>query len=120
MGLFDQLGNYFKDAIGPTASSAGPALASAAFTNISLGDLQGLLTKLQQGGLGEQVKSWLGNGPNLPITSEQLHEVLGTDQIQKLAEQLEVPAHKALDLFAEHLPAVVDKASPGGALQDAV
>ena len=36
------------------------------------GGLAGLVSKFQQGGLGDVVGSWVGTGQNLPISPEQL------------------------------------------------
>ena len=113
MGLFDKLGGV----VGQITAAAAPALINAALAKTNLGDLQGLVNKLQQGGLNDQVKSWLGNGANLPITAEQLQAALGNEQIRQLAEHFGLPADAALKLLAEHLPAIVDKASPNGKLQ---
>jgi uncharacterized protein YidB (DUF937 family) len=77
------------------------------------------LDKLQQSGLGPQVSSWLGDGKNLPITADQLKAALGNEQIQQIAADFGLPMDKILATVAEHLPAIVDKLSPNGKLQEA-
>jgi len=116
MGILDQLGGSLKSALGAAAAAEGPGLISAALAKANMGDLQGLVTQLQQGGLGDQVKSWLGNGANLPVTAEQLQSVLNNDQVKQLANHLGVPVDQALQLLAQHLPTVIDQASPNGAI----
>ena len=113
MGLFDKIGG----AIGQVTAAAAPALISAALAKTNLGNLQGVVNQLQQGGLGDQVKSWLGNGTNMQVTPEQLKAALGNDQVRQIAEHFGVPMDQALKLLAEHLPATVDQASPNGTLQ---
>jgi uncharacterized protein YidB (DUF937 family) len=113
MGILD---NMFGGALGQLEASAVPALVSAALAKTNLGDLQGLVNQLQQGGLGNQVQSWLGNGTNLPVSPDQLRAALGSDQVRQMAEQFGVSPDAALKLLSEHLPGVVDKASPSGAL----
>ena len=113
MGLFDKLG----DAIGQVTAAAAPALISQVLAKTKLGDMQGIVNKLQQGGLNDQVKSWLGNGSNLPVTPEQLKAALGNEHVRQIAKQFGVPVDQALKLLAEHLPAAVDQASPNGTLQ---
>lgn len=113
MGLFDKL----SGAIGQVTAAAAPALISAALAKTNLGNLQGVVNQLQQGGLGDQVKSWLGNGANMQVTPEQLKAALGNDQVRQIAEHFGVPMDQALKLLAEHLPATVDQASPNGTLQ---
>ncbi|MGC1695596.1 MAG: YidB family protein [Pseudolabrys sp.] len=112
MGLLDNLGGM----VGQLAEGAAPGLISAALAKTNLGDMQGLVNQLQQSGLGDQVKSWVGNGSNMPITADQLRAALGNDQIKQIAEHFGVPVDAALKLLAEHVPAAVDQASPNGTL----
>jgi len=117
MGLFDNIGGALRDVVGQVVAAEAPALVSAVLAKTNLGDLQGLVAKLQQGGLHEQVQSWLGNGENLPVTADQLRAALGNEQVQQLARQLGLPVDAALNLLAEHVPTAVDQASPNGTLQ---
>jgi uncharacterized protein YidB (DUF937 family) len=93
-----------------------PALISTVLAKTNLGDLQGLATALQQGGLGNQVQSWLGSGGNLSVSPDQLRAALGSDQVKELAQHFGVSPDAALKLLSEHLPGVIDQASPNGAL----
>jgi uncharacterized protein YidB (DUF937 family) len=117
MGLFDNLSGSLGGLVGQMTAAAAPALISAALAKTNLGDLQGLVTQLQQGGLGTQVNSWLGNGANMPVTADQLRAALGNAQVQQLAAHFGIPVDAALKMLAEHLPATVDKASPNGTVQ---
>jgi uncharacterized protein YidB (DUF937 family) len=119
MGLFDNLGGALKGMLGQVEAAALPALISAALAKTNFGNLQGLVNQLQQGGLGPQVQSWLGSGANKPITPDQLRAALGSDQVRQLAAHFGVPVDQALNLLAQHLPTVVDQASPNGKLQSA-
>ncbi|MGA9083713.1 MAG: YidB family protein [Pseudolabrys sp.] len=83
----------------------------------NLGDLQGVVNQLQQSGLGDQVKSWLGNGPNMKVTPEQIRAALGNQQVRQIAQQYGVPVDEVLKLLADHLPTEVDQASPNGKIQ---
>jgi uncharacterized protein YidB (DUF937 family) len=113
MTLFDKLGGM----LGEVTAAAAPALISAALAKTNMGDLQGLVDKLQQGGLGAQVQSWLGNGANMPVTAEQLRTALGDEHVKQLADHFGVPVDKVLDLLSAHLPQAVDQASPNGTLE---
>jgi len=117
MGIFDNIVSALKGVVGQVAATEGPALISAALAKTNIRDLQGLVAKLQQGGLNEQVQSWLGNGKNLPVSADQLRAALGNQQVQELARHFGLPVDAALKLMAEHLPTVVDRASPNGTLQ---
>ena len=83
MSLFDSLGGGLKNALGQAEAAAMPALISTVLAKTDLGNMQGLLDKLQQSGLGPQVVSWLGDGKNMPITADQLRAALGDGQIQQ-------------------------------------
>jgi uncharacterized protein YidB (DUF937 family) len=117
MGFLDTIGGALKGALGQTDATSLPALLSAALAKSNLGDLQGLAARLQQGGLGDQVQSWLGNGANLPVRPEQLQAALGSDQLKQLAGHFGLPVDSVSKLLAEHLPTIVDQASPDGSLQ---
>jgi uncharacterized protein YidB (DUF937 family) len=113
MALFDKLGGI----LGEVTAAAAPALISSVLSKTNMGDLQGLVSKLQAGGLGAQVQSWLGNGSNMPVSAEQLQAALGDEHVKQLAEHFGVPVDKVLSLLSEHLPQAVDKASPNGTLE---
>ncbi len=117
MGLLDQLGGSLKGVLGSVAAAEAPALISAALAKTNMGNLQGLVTQLQQGGLGDQVKSWLGSGANMQVTPEQIQSALGNEQLKQLAQHFGVDTDAVAKLLAEHLPAAVDHASPKGTIQ---
>jgi uncharacterized protein YidB (DUF937 family) len=117
MGVLDQLGTSLKNLLRSASSGEAPALISAMLAKTNFGNLQGLVDQLQQSGLSDQVKSWLSQGQNMPITPEQLQAALGNDQVRQIAQQLGVPVDEALKTLADYLPGVVDKASPEGTIQ---
>jgi uncharacterized protein YidB (DUF937 family) len=117
MGLLDNIGGALGGMLGQVTAAAAPRLIAAVLAKTNLGDLQEIVNQLQQGGLGDQVKSWLGSGGNMPVTAEQLKAALGNEQVKQIAEHFGVPADQALKFLAEHLPATVDQASPNGTLQ---
>jgi uncharacterized protein YidB (DUF937 family) len=117
MGLLDSLSGALGGNLSQIEAAAVPALISAALAKTNLGDLQGMVNQLQQGGLGAQVQSWLGSGANQPVSPDQLRSALGSDQVRQLAQQFGVPVDAALKLLSEHLPGTIDQASPDGTLQ---
>ncbi len=102
---------------GQAESAALPSLLNAALAHTNLGNMQGLIDKLQQSGLGPQVTSWLGAGQNLPITADDLKAALGNAEVQQIAAHFGLPVDKILATVAENLPAIIDKLSPNGTLQ---
>ena len=81
----------FKGALGQLESAVLPVVLSEVLGNGGQGGLTAIVAKLQQAGLGDQVKSWIGNGQNLPITAEQLQQVLGSDTVKQLAARFNIP-----------------------------
>jgi uncharacterized protein YidB (DUF937 family) len=121
MGLLDNLGlgGIASGVLGQVEAAAVPALISAVLGKTNLGDLSGIVNQLQQGGLGTQVQSWLGNGANMPVSADQLRAALGNEHVREIAQHLGLPVDQALALLSQHLPDMVDKASPNGVLQPA-
>lgn len=117
MGLLDQFGGSLKNVVSSLAAAEGPAVLSALLAKTNLGGLQGLVDQLQQAGLGDQVKSWLGNGANMKVTPEQIRAALSSDQVKQIAQHFGVPVDEALKMLADNLPGVVDQASPNGKIQ---
>ena len=116
MGLFDSLGGGLKDVFGQVGAASERELISALLAKTNLGSLSGIVAQLQQGGLNDQVRSWLGNSANMPITADQLRAALSSEQVQQIAQHLGLPVDAALKALAAHLPAAVDQASPNGQL----
>ena len=84
----------------------------------SLGGLGGLLRSLQSAGLGEVAQSWIGTGSNLPISADQLSQVLGDERIGQIAQQLGLSPGNVSEQLAGMLPDVVDKLTPSGQIPD--
>src|SRR5260221_7926505 len=118
MGILDSLENSpaFKGALSQLEGAVLPVVLSEVLGNGSQGGLNAIVAKLQQAGLGDQVKSWIGNGQNLPITAEQLQQVLGSDTVRQLAARFNIPVDQLAKVLAQQLPTAVDHASPDGKL----
>jgi uncharacterized protein YidB (DUF937 family) len=82
------------------------------------GGLGGLLSSFQQAGLGHLVQSWVGNGPNQPVSPHQLQTVFGEDQVQTMSRQSGMAPHDFLSQLSQHLPRVVDSMTPNDRLPD--
>jgi uncharacterized protein YidB (DUF937 family) len=118
MGILDSLENSpaFKGALGQIEGAVLPVVLSEVLGNGSQGGLNAIVAKLQQAGFGDQVKSWIGNGHNLPITAEQLQQALGSDTAKQLAARFNIPLDQLGPVLAQLLPKAVDDASPNGHL----
>ena len=84
-----------------------------------VGGIAGLQQMFQQKGLGSVVASWVGNGQNLPISVDQLHNVLQGGALQDLAAKSGMDTTQLAGLFSTLLPHVVDKLTPNGQVPDA-
>ena len=80
------------------------------------GGIQGVVNEFESNGFGQQAKSWVGRGPNDPITPEQVHQTIGLVNLKDLANKFGVPVDKVSELLAKYIPAAVDKATPDGKL----
>jgi uncharacterized protein YidB (DUF937 family) len=118
MGILDSLENSpaFKGALGQLEAAVLPVVLGEVMGKDGQGGLSAIVDKLEQGGLGAQVKSWIGNGQNIPITAEQLQQVLGNEQVKQLAARFNIPIDQLAKLLAQQLPLAVDHASPDGKL----
>ena len=92
----------------------GGLLAGGAAGTVLSGGLNDLLKQLQQGGLGDAANSWVGTGPNRPVSPTDLGSALGADQIQSLTSQFGLSREELLDGLSQHLPEVVDHLTPDG------
>jgi uncharacterized protein YidB (DUF937 family) len=74
------------------------------------------MDKLQKGGLGGVVDSWVGGGQNQPVSPNQLGPALGTDIIKTLAQRSGLSEEEVTKQLSQVLPGVVDKLTPAGRL----
>ena len=83
------------------------------------GGVDGVVAELEKTGFGQQVKSWVGTGSNLPISVDDIKTVLGSEKLKDLAASTGIPVDKAAEYLAQHLPTAIDKATPDGNLPTA-
>ncbi|MCX9158169.1 YidB family protein [Niveibacterium sp. 24ML] len=115
MGLLDQLAGQFLGGGAEGGSSPLLQMAMQLLQNHE-GGLGGLLAQLNQAGLADQVKSWVGTGSNLPVSGDQLAAALGPDTLGKLAGALGLDPGAVSEQLAQGLPQLVDKLTPNGSL----
>jgi len=72
-------------------------------------DLSSIVSKLSDGNLGDIVKSWIGDGENSPIDTEQVENLLGSEKVEAFANELGVSVDSAKQALSDALPALVDK-----------
>ena len=82
--------------------------------NAQGGGLGSLIQSFERMGLGHVISSWVGTGQNLPISPEQLQQVLGQDQIGQIAQSLGLKPDQIATQLSQLLPHVVDQVTPSG------
>jgi uncharacterized protein YidB (DUF937 family) len=78
------------------------------------GGLGDLLDQFQRAGFGDQARSWVGTGQNLPISPDALTQVLGRSGIAEIARRAGLSERETSDGLSQLLPEVVDRVTPRG------
>lgn len=116
MGFMDEL----MQNAGSLTSKLSPEHAQLAnavldhLTNNTPGGLSGLVQQFQQGGLGDVISSWVGNGQNQPISADQIQSVLGSGTIQSIAAKVGISPDQVSSELTQVLPKLVDHLTPNG------
>jgi uncharacterized protein YidB (DUF937 family) len=128
MGLLDSmLGSVVSQALGGGQGGGGQAALIQAVIGLLMGGnhqgggaaaggLGGLLEQFQRGGLGDVAASWVSTGQNLPISADQLSQVLGSDVIGQLARSAGMDQGAAAGALSQLLPQLIDGLTPNGQL----
>jgi uncharacterized protein YidB (DUF937 family) len=80
------------------------------------GGVQGLVREFEKNGLGSTVKSWVGTGPNQPISPVDVQTTLGPELLQQLAAKSGLSVQELTQKLSQVLPQTVDTLTPGGVL----
>jgi uncharacterized protein YidB (DUF937 family) len=83
-----------------------------------MGGLGGLLEQMQRAGYGDQARSWVGTGQNMPISPDVLGQIFGQGSIEEIARQAGVTPQQASTGLSELLPEVVNHVTPDGQVPD--
>lgn len=83
------------------------------------GSLAELAERFNESGLANVMASWIGRGPNLPISTRDLRHVLGQERVEDLATLTGLPSGQFLVRLARLLPAAVHRMTPEGLLETA-
>jgi uncharacterized protein YidB (DUF937 family) len=100
----------------PSGGQRGNALLDLATTLIQghPGGLAGLVQQFTDAGLGREASSWVSTGQNLPISAEQISQVLGQGNVRSLGENFNLSSESASAGLASLLPALIDHLTPKG------
>ena len=103
-----------SDAAGGALDSVKKALGDGPIATKITGGLGELVDQFTTGGQGEAAKSWVGTGPNQPISVPQVEQALGADLIDSLVKQTGLTRDDLLARLSKVLPEAVDKLTPDG------
>ncbi len=123
MGLLDSVLGGLMGGAGGGASPMGGVLSGllgggGQQGGGTAGGLGGLVSQFEQAGLGHVAQSWVGNGPNQPVSPQQLQGVFGEQQVQGMASQAGMQPNDFLSQLSQHLPNAVNGMTPNGRLPD--
>ena len=96
--------------LGALAAALGPLLAKL----LQGGGLSKLLGNAQASGLSAQADSWVGSGPNEPVSGQDIRGIVGDDAVRSVAEQAGISEDEAASVLAQVVPQVVSGLTPGG------
>lgn len=118
MSLLDQIGGLVGGALGQGGKGGTSAILLQQLVGMlsKPGALGNLMSSFQGAGLGNVVQSWTGTGQNLPISGDQVRQVLGQGTVADLAKSAGIGESDASNALAGLLPQVIDKLSPSGNL----
>ena len=123
MALMDSLLNAAMSAIGNQNGEGGQQNAALGMLMELVqqsGGIGNLMAKLQQGGLGDALNSWISTqSSNQSVSGSDLQQALGGNAIEQGAAKFGMNGQQAGDLLAQYLPNLVDSATPEGKVQDA-
>jgi len=104
MGLFDELAGVVEKAVKSHPGGLGGVMNDALS---HLGGIDGVVKQLNDAGLGAKVNSWLGEGPNTPLTADEIKNALTPEHLKQIAGKLGVPPNLVAEVLAQHLPTAV-------------
>ena len=112
MGLFDSIA---KQVLGGAAAGQQDNMADALGGILNqVGGIQGLLGKAKEMGIEKTVSSWVSTGENETVSADQIHNLLGAETVQNVAQKMGFNVQQILPVLAQFMPMIIDKLTPGG------
>jgi len=105
-----------QSGIGGFLGQLSETLGGAGAGGLLSGGLGELVDRFKQSGHGETAESWVGTGPDKPVTPPQLEQAIGTEVLETLSTQTGLSREELLARLSRELPAAVDKYTPHGQL----
>ena len=78
--------------------------------------MQGIVSRMTDAGMGQQVQSWIGTGDNQSVSGEQIRQAVDPAALQRMSEKTGMQADQICDHAAQVLPELMDQATPQGTM----
>ena len=116
MGAFDSIGGALGGVLGGQGQGGVKAILLQQLISMlsKPGALERVMGAFNSAGLGNILQSWIGTGQNLPISADQVKQVLGSGTIADLAKHAGLGEGETANTLTSLLPQVIDKITPGG------
>ena len=99
---------------GGNASQGQKVLSSVMSMVQQQGGLVDVLGKFSQNGMKKEADSWVGTGPNIPISQDQVQKVFGASALKNVASQIGLPQQETGSAIAKLLPELINQLTPKG------
>ncbi|MCA1545469.1 DUF937 domain-containing protein [Bradyrhizobium sp. BRP19] len=103
----------------PLGGVLGGMLGAGGIGGLLNGGIGELLERFNQNGQGEIADSWVKPGPNKEISPPELQQAIGSDVLEKLAQQTGLSQEEIITRLSRELPTAIDKYTPDGRLPNA-
>jgi uncharacterized protein YidB (DUF937 family) len=114
----DDISNLSRG-LGPAGGAeVGATMGDLAGAIEETGGLDGLVGRLRQGGLDDEVDSWVSTGENRAVDPQRLGDALGPETVQRLSNGTGLDIQALLPLLAAFLPQLVNMLTPNGRMPD--
>lgn len=116
--LLERQGQTKEGVTGQGASQGGlgDLLGGSSIGSVLSGGLGELLDRFKQSGQGDAADSWVKQGPNQPLSPDQLERTIGSDVLATLSQHTGLSREELLSRLTRELPGAVDKYTPEGRL----
>ena len=109
MGLLDDVmsmasGSLSSGGVPPAQHATGLAAILEYVNSPQVGGVAGLQKMFQQGGLGNVISSWIGNGQNQAVSPDQLQNVLHGGAFQQVAQKAGLDPSQLTGMMASCCP----------------
>jgi uncharacterized protein YidB (DUF937 family) len=110
MGLSDSVGDLF--------GKGGLDMNNVNALLEQFGGVEGIMSKLQESGLGDQLSSWIGTGENQAVSPDQIKDALGKADLDQLAAKTGLDVDDLAGRISTKMPEAIDQLTPNGAVPE--